>query len=65
MGIIDQIMDMQRQMGEYAELDLASDLDEFEDWMHELSTNELHDTYSYVNARYESWLKGQKENATG
>lgn len=60
-GLVGEIMYMQTKMGEDADLDFSENLDDFEDHLYDLSTEELYDTYSMVNRRYERWMKQKKE----
>lgn len=60
-GLVGEIMYMQIKMGEDADLDFCENLDEFEDHLYDLSTEELYDTYSMVNSRYERWMKQERE----
>jgi|GEM_PF-4451787 len=60
-GLVGEIMYMQIKMGEDADLDFCENLDEFEDHLYDLSTEELYDTYSMVNSRYERLLKQERE----
>lgn len=54
-GIRDEIMEMQLAMGEEADLDFCIDLDDYADYLGELSTEELYDTYSMVHSTYRNW----------
>jgi hypothetical protein len=60
MSISEEILYMQRQMGEDADLDTARDIDDYEDYLYELSSSELYDTHSFVYERYREWRKVQK-----
>lgn len=62
-GIVEDIMYMQVRMGDDADLDFCENLDEFEEHLYDISTEELYDTYSFVNARYKAWLKNKQEEA--
>lgn len=62
-SITDEILYMQSRMGDDADLNNAENLDQYEDELYELSTEELYDTYSFVYDHYRRWLKEQKQNA--
>lgn len=61
-GIKEEIVWMLSRMGDYADLDLCDNIDEYADWLEEMATSELYDTYSIVSARYSRWSKKDKEN---
>jgi len=58
-SIIQEILYMQRKLGEEADLGNAQNLDEYQDDLYELTKEELYDTYSMVNSQYE-WMKRDK-----
>lgn len=60
-SIVDDILYMQRKMGEDADLGNAENLDEYEDDLYELYDEELYDTYSMVNSQYEWWLTKRRK----
>jgi hypothetical protein len=62
-GIGDEILDMLEAMGEDADLDCCDNLDEYEDFLDSVSTEELYDIYSSVNSQYERWLDKRRERA--
>jgi len=64
-GIREEILDMLGVMGEDADLDCCNNLDEYEDHLDSVDTEELYDIYSFVNDQYDRWQdkKREKTNA--
>lgn len=54
-GIKTEIVEMQLAMGEEADLDFCEHIDDYIDYLEELSTSELYDTFSIVQSTYRKW----------
>ena len=63
-GIKEEILWMLSAMGDDANLDLCENLDDYADWLEEMTTGELYDTYSSVNSDYGKWLADSKVEKT-
>lgn len=60
-SLVEEILSTLAKMGDDADLDFCENLDEYEDHLYDLSSDELYDTYSMVESSYERWLKRKRE----
>lgn len=56
-SLVGEILYMQNKMGDDADLDFSDNIDDYHDYLYELSTSELYDVYSSVQSRYNRWRK--------